>query len=141
MSAYDFAGNGADVATPRSLAYEEWLGEPQSGDFDQGSGVSTSQLQNPNVSIEAHKPNASGTSASLPAYMQSPGVWFLLLALLVVVRIVEHYGGRESEFKGVRIGLENWAKVGLLSATFLYAAKTLTTIYRLGPITQFFGSL
>jgi hypothetical protein len=141
MGAYDFAGNGADVATPRSLAYEEWLGEPQSGDFDQGAGVSTSQLQNPNVSIEEHKAPASGTGKNVPALLQSPGVWLGLLALLVVVRFVEHYGGRDGEFKSIRLGLENWFKVGLLSATFLFAAKTLTTIYRVGPITQFFGSL
>jgi hypothetical protein len=118
-----------------SLAEAEYLGEPTSGDFDMGAGVSTSQLQNPNVSLKSSKQN------NAPAWQQSPGAWVMLLVLLVVCKLIAERAGKESEFATVRIGLENWLLVGLMAATFIYAGKMVFFMVKFAPLTQFFGAI
>lgn len=118
----------------RSLAQEEWLGEPTQGSFDMGSGVSTSQLQNPNVSIASSKQN------NAPAWQQSPGAWVLLVVLLIICKLVAERA-KPSEFSSVRIGLENWLLVGLMAATFIYAGKITFYMVKFGPMMQFFGAI
>lgn len=118
----------------RSLAEAEWLGDPQEGSFDQGRGVSISQLQNPNVSLNTTKQN------NAPAWQQSPGAWVLLIVLLIVCKLVAERA-KPSEFSSVRVGLENWLLVGLMAATFIYAGKITFYMVKFGPMTQFFGAI
>jgi hypothetical protein len=117
-----------------SLAQEEWLGEPHPGDQDQGVGVSTSQLQNPNVSLASTK-NATGATG----FFQSPAMWVFLAVLLVVVKFVAEKAGKREEFATVRIGLENWFLVGTMAALYFFAAKLVAYKTRIPVLMQFFG--
>lgn len=114
---------------------EEWLGEPQQGDFSQGAGVSTSQLQNPNVQIIEHHAPAG------PVWVQSPMIFLVIAIILVVVKVLTEKAGEAGEFRTVRIGLENFFIVGLLAALFIYAAKfvSATASWVPTPVKQFFG--
>lgn len=94
------------------------LGNIHSGDLTQGSGVSTVQLQNPNVPLNPTK-TINGS-----IFLQSPLVWAMAIALLIIVKLVAENAGQKSEFSSVRVGLENWFVVGVLAATFIYALKT-----------------
>ena len=118
----------------RSLAEAEYLGEPGQGSFDMGVGISDSQKQNPNVSLNAGKQDNS------PAWQQSPGAWILLVVLLVVCKLVAERA-KPSEFSSVRVGLENWVLVGLMAATFIYAGKITFYMVNFKPLTQFFGAI
>lgn len=116
------------------LAQEEWLGEPTQGSFDMGTGVSVSQLQNPNVGIAQTRQN------NAPAWQQSPGAWVLLVVLLIVCKLVAERA-KPSEFSSVRVGLENWVLIGLMAATFIYAGKITFYLINFGPMKQFFGAI
>ena len=123
-------------------AEEQYLGSPTSGDFSQGHGVSTSQLANPNVTLEENHPQL----ASGPAWTQSPGVWVVVVVILIATKLITEKGGEKSEFASVRIGFESWFVVGLLAASFIYAGKVGTATLRatggpIGAIKQFFGAL
>lgn len=116
-------------------AGEDYRGEPTQGEFEQGSGVATQQLQNPNVTrAQSHVPTG-------PWYSQSPGVWVALAAFLFAFALIHR--SHTDEYKRVRIGLENWWVVGLLAATFIYVFKTGTAAVAgvPAPIRQFFGAL
>lgn len=116
---------------------EEWLGQPQQGDFDQGAGVSTSQLANPNVQIAEHRTGL----ASGPVFVQSPMIWVIIAVVLVVIKVLTEKAGEAGEFRTVRIGLENFLIVGLLASLFIYAAKfaSAAASWVPGPVKQFFG--
>ncbi len=116
---------------------EQWLGEPQSGDFSQGNGVSTSQLQNPNVQIAEHR---SGI-ASGPVFVQSPMIFVLIVVLLIIVKVLSEKAGEAGEFRTVRIGLENFLIVGLLASLFIYSMKLTSAVASWVPasVKQFFG--
>lgn len=100
----------------------EWLGEPEAGSFNMGGGISTPALANPNVSLEESSKNKGKISGGL--LMQSPGVWIVVVVLLIAVKLIAEKAGEKSEFASVRVGLENWFVVGLLAVTFLYVFKT-----------------
>lgn len=127
------------------LAYEEWLGEPNSGDFDQGAGTSTSQLQNPNVTI----PKNQAKAVPGAPWQQSPGFWIMLFLLLAGTKIIIEKAGEKSEFASVRIGLENWWIVGVLAATFIFANRISSYLLKsyfptnqlVIAYNQFFGSI
>lgn len=106
--------------TVHSLAYEEWLGEPHSGDFSLGEGTSTSQLQNPNISLAA---NRAGSGISGPALLQSPLMVAIIIALLVGVKLTTEKAGERSEFSTVRIGLENLFIVGTMAALWIFGNR------------------
>lgn len=114
---------------------EQWLGEPQQGNFDQGVGVSTQQLQNPNTTVQH-----TSVSSAHP-FMQSPGVWIGIIAVLFLFALIHRK--HTDEYKRVRVGFDAWFIVGLMSATFIYAFKVGTAAIPQTPhaIRQFFGSL
>ncbi len=116
------------------LAVAEYLGDPQTGDFDMGAGLSTSQLQNPNVALPA--------PASLPqatGWFQSPAVLGLVVILLILVKILSEKAGSADEFRTVRVGFENWFIVGALAATWIFVWKTIALTWRNPAVLQFFG--
>lgn len=120
------------------FAEEEWLGAPHSGDFEQGTGVSTAQLANPNTDLASTRPIATG-----PAWMQSPGVWAIALLALIGLKLLMEKGGEKSEFSSIRIGAESWVVIGLMSVTFLYAFRVSMAAWTNGPgaLKQFAGAL
>jgi len=128
-----------------SLAYEEWLGEPNSGDFDMGGGVSTSQLANPNVSI----PKNQSKAAPGAPWQQSPGFWVFLGLLIIGVKYVTEKGGEKSEFSTTRVGLENFLIVGTLASLFIYGNRISSYLLKswmpnnqvVVAYNQFFGSI
>lgn len=96
------------------------LNDPHSGDFQQGSGVSTAQISNVNVGpSEDHPANLRGS-----IFTQSPAVLLTLIAILIIVKMVAENAGQKSEFSSVRVGLENWFVVTLLAVTGIYVFKT-----------------
>jgi hypothetical protein len=117
---------------------EELLGLPNIGDANQGQGVSTSQLQNPNVGLTGKGPLASG-----PPLTQSPAIWIGAILLLVALKLVVEKGGDKSEFSSIRIGFEAWVVVGLLAATFFYAIRTGVNAWPGAPgaLKQFVGAI
>lgn len=117
----------------RSLAWEEFLGEPQSGDFNQGQGVSTSQLQNPNVSLAGANATGSGFTA--------PIVAVTILVLLVLIKIVTEKAGKSSEFSSVRIGTENLLIVTLLAALGIYIIKVTAFVTKASWLVPFASTI
>lgn len=117
-----------------SLAEEQWLGDAHTGDFDMGAGVSTSQLQNPSVTLNQTK---GGTGAA--GFFQSPTIWVLIIVVLVITKLLAEKAGKGDEFKTVKIGLENWFIVGALAATWIFAWKMISYLTKFGPAIQFFG--
>ena len=77
--------------------------------------------------------------------MQSPGVWAIAIGLLVLVKFVTEKAGDKSEFASIRIGLESWFVVGLMSATFIYvmkiASQSTIPIISSAAAEQFFGAV
>ncbi len=116
---------------------EEWLGDHRVGDFEQGQGISSAGLANPNITLPALHPGL----ASGPAFTQSPGIWVLVVAFLVIVKIVSEKAGEAGEFATVKIGLENFLIIGLISSLFIYSAKfaSASASWVPGPVKQFFG--
>lgn len=114
---------------------EEWLGDPQQGTFEQGNGVATQQLQNPNVTLAGAKAPAAGSFQKLLMVL---GVAFAILVGLAFI-----HRQHADEYKRVRIGLENWFVVGLMAATWIFIFKTgvTATANAPAPVKQFFGAL
>jgi len=116
------------------LAEAEYLGEPQSGDQEMGVGVSTSQLQNPNVSLPTK------TAVPLATGMwQWPATFIIIAVLLILGKVITEKAGKDSEFATVRIGLENFWVVGSLSVLFIFAMKMSAYLLKWAPAIQFFG--
>jgi hypothetical protein len=122
----------------RTLAYEEWLGEPQSGDINQGAGVSTSQLQNPNVSL----PTGANKLATLSGPVTSPWIWVIVIGILILTRVIHEKGGGTSAT--VSIGLDSLWRVGLLAMVWFYGAKVALPLVIKdpgNPLRQFVGAV
>lgn len=115
------------------LREEQWLGDPSSGDIDQGQGVSTSQLQNPNISLAPARAKQAG----------SPGLgfytWGFALVLLIVVKVVAERAGNAEEFRTVRVGLENFFIVGTMAALWFFGLKVIAYLTKWNPLVQFAG--
>jgi hypothetical protein len=135
---YDgFVGEGG-----QQFAEAEYLGEPSSGSFQEGAGVSTSQLMNPNVTIEDNQRPKIGTGT---AFMQSPGVWVFIVVMLFLFRAVFENLRSEKDPTVAMLTFEQWFLGGLSVATFLYAARTGSQMLQnggwTGAVKQFFGAV
>jgi hypothetical protein len=117
------------------LRDEQWLGDPSAGDFDQGVGTSTSQLQNPNVNLAATSAGATAVGPKgLGLY-----TWLFALGLLVAVKLVSEKAGKAEEFRTVRVGLENLFLVGTMSALWFFVIKLIAYQTKWPPLVQFAG--
>jgi hypothetical protein len=114
------------------LRDEQFLGEPSSGDFEMGVGTSTSQLQNPNVNLKTAK-----------AAVGSPGLglytWGTIAVLLIAIKLISEKAGKAEEFRTVRVGLENFALVTLMSALGFFVLKLIAFQTKWPPLLQFAG--
>ena len=114
---------------------EQWLGDPQAGDFNQGAGTPTAALSNPNVTL------AGARAFTGTPWAQSPGIWIVAALILVVFGVI--HAKHKDEYKTPRVGLESWFMVGLMAATWIYVFKTGATAVAgmPKPLKQFFGAL
>ncbi len=120
-----------------SLAYQElYRGEPHAGDFDMGSGFSTSQLQNPNTHVPA-------STTVAPGPIQSPAIWGMIIVLLIIIKLLAEKAGKASEFSTVRVGFENLFLVTLMAAIGFYALKVGVNVVSATPtaLKQFVGAI
>ncbi len=120
--------------TVTQLRDEQWLGDPNDGDINQGVGFSTSQLQNPNVSIPSNAVSKAAGAPGLGVY-----TWLFAFGLLVLVKFVSERAGKDEEFRTVRIGLENIFIVGTMSALWFFALKIAAYKTKWPPLVQFAG--
>jgi len=116
------------------LREEQYLGDPSSGDFGQGEGLSTSQLQNPNVSL----PNAA-TKKTVGAPGLGLYTWLFAVGLLIAVKLVSERAGKAEEFRTVRVGLENLFLVGTMAALWFFVLKLIAYQTKWAPLVQFAG--
>jgi hypothetical protein len=123
-----------DAAPYTPLRDEQWLGDPNAGDFDMGVGQSTSQLQNPNVNITANATAKAVGAPGLGLY-----TWLFAFGLLVAVKLVSENAGKAEEFRTVRVGLENLFLVGTMSALWFMALKLIAYRTKWAPLVQFAG--
>lgn len=130
-------GKYAEINYTPAPPTPQTLGNPTSGDFVMGAGVSTAQLANPGVALIG---KSGAQTASGPAWMQSPGVWAGIVIGLILLKIIMERKGK-SEFASVRIGLESWLVVTLLAATGIYALKISVPLIPIVPpaVKQFVG--
>lgn len=138
---YDIgAADGFVGEAGQQFAEPEYLGEPQSGTFAEGDGVSTSQLSNPNVDLADHKRVASG-----PWWQQSPGLALAIVLLLVIFRAVFQKLRDRNDIMVGTLSFEHWALGGLSVAVFLYFARTGSQLLPngglAGAVKQFFGAV
>jgi hypothetical protein len=122
-----------DDYTYTPLREEQFLGDPSAGDFDMGAGVSSSQLQNPNVSLSGRQKPTTG-APGLGMY-----TFAFAIVLLVVVKIVAERAGNAEEFRTVRVGLENFFVVGTMAALWFFAIKMVAYLTKWNPLVQFAG--
>lgn len=116
-------------------AEAQFLGDPQQGTFDQGVGVSTQQLQNPNTTLGENRRIASG-----PAWMQSLGVLVGVVIFLAIVEAIIRRGGEGGA--RARIGIENSFLISLMVAAWFYMYKTAAPLLPLpGAVKQFIGTI
>lgn len=113
------------------LREEQFLGDPSQGDVEQGVGYSTSQLQNPNISLSSSAKVSTGPPGL------GFGTWAFIVALLILCKVVAERAGNPEEFRSVRVGLENFWVVGTMSALFIFALKMVAYLLRWNPLSQF----
>ena len=116
------------------LRDEQTSGDPSSGDFEQGVGLSTSQLQNPNVSLASSSAKAAVGKPGLGLY-----TWLFALGLLIAVKLVSERAGKAEEFRTVRVGLENLFLVGTMAALWFFCLKLIAYQTKWAPLVQFAG--
>lgn len=115
------------------FAEANWLGDPQVGSFSMGDGVSTQQLQNPNVSIHENTRIASGHPWS-----QSLGVLAVVILVLVVLEAIIRKSGEGGA--RMRVGVENSFLAALMVAVWFYIFKTSAPLLPVpGAVKQFVG--
>lgn len=122
--------SGAQYAEP------QYLGDPRSGSFNMGDGVSVSQLMNPNVDLKATQHVATG-----PAWMQSLGV---LVVFIVAMTAIEFVVRKSGEGGGrVRIGIENALYIFMMAAVTFYMFRTGVNAWKGAPaaLKQFAGAI
>jgi hypothetical protein len=119
-----------------AFAEAQYLGDPQSGTFNMGDGVSTQQLQNPNVSIRENRRIAGGHP-----WMQSLGVALVVILILIGLEALLRKGGENGA--RVRIGLENLLYITAMAAVGFYMLKTGVGVWKGAPgaLKQFVGAI
>ncbi len=122
--------------TEAGYGQPQFLGDPQSGNFSMGDGVSVQQLANPNVTLGTHNRVASG-----PPFMQSLGVLVVFIIALAAIELVVRKSGEGGA--RVRIGIENFVYIGGMAAVFFYMFRTGVNAWRGAPgaLKQFAGAI
>lgn len=115
------------------FAEANYLGDPQSGSFNMGDGVSTQQLSNPNVSVHENTRIASGHP-----WTQSLGVLVVVILALVALEAIIRKGGEGGA--RMRVGVENSLLAAAMVAVWFYIAKTSVNLLPVpGAVRQFVG--
>lgn len=64
------------------------------------------------------------------SFLNQPIVWLAAVVLVLIIwKLIEEHRGEVEDFKEVKIGISNWAKIGIMMILFFATAKFLATKY------------